>query len=337
MDPGHSRPGKRGEQGDKGSMKVWHRILLGAAILTGGVILFKELIGHSPVSLFAPAGPVAGSQSRLILTMAGLMLIVVIPAFVALFTIAWKYRAGNTKAKYDPERIGGFGKELILWAIPAALIAVLAVMNWKSVHALDPYSPVRSISGARPLTVEVVALPWKWLFIYPEQGIAAVNYLEFPERTPIRLKLTADAPMSSFWIPRLGSQMYAMAAMMTQLNLEASATGEYPGRATEINGKGYAGMTFPARAVTAEDFKAWVARVKAGPNTLDMAAYNALAAPSEGNPPAFYASVDGGLFNTVMMKFMVPASTGAANLSPMRMGMEMPAGSDMGSMPGMRK
>jgi cytochrome o ubiquinol oxidase subunit 2 len=303
-------------------------------IVTGGGVLFKELVGHSTVALFAPAGPTAGSQSRLIATLAGLMLLVAIPTFITLFTVAWKYRAGGRNENYEPERTGGFRKELLLWAIPAALIAVLAVLNWKSVHELDPYSPVRSVSGAQPLTVEVVALPWKWLFIYPKQGIASVNYLEFPERTPLQLKLTAEGPMSSFWIPQLGSQMYAMAAMMTQLNLEASATGEYLGRNTEINGKGYAGMTFPARSVTAAEFDAWVAKVKKGPNRLDTAAYTALAAPSEGNPPVFYASVDGSLFDTVMMKFMVPASTGMAGSSSMP-GMEMPAGMDMDSMPGM--
>jgi len=322
---------------DNGIMKVWYRILLGAVIITGGVILFKELVGHSTVSLFEPAGPTAGSQSRLIKTMAGLMLLVVIPTFIALFTTAWKYRAGSPEAKYDPEHTGGFGKEMILWAIPAALIAVLALMNWKSAQELDPYLPTRSLSGARPLTVEVVALPWKWLFIYPKQGFATVNYLQFPERTPIHFKLSADGPMSSFWIPQLGSQIYAMAAMMTQLNLEASAAGEYAGKATEINGEGYARMTFTAKAVTADDFTAWVARVKAGSNKLDMAAYNALAAPSEGVPPAFYASVERGLFDTILMKFMVPASTGMANSSPMQRDMEMPAGMDMRSMPGMRK
>jgi cytochrome o ubiquinol oxidase subunit 2 len=282
-------------------------------------------------SFFNPAGPVAAAQAHLIELMVGLMLIIVVPMFILLFTFARRYRAGNKKltAKdYEPEHASRAAwSQLVLWAIPAALIVVLGVLNWQSAHALDPQhsldpsaSAVAAGDGA-PLVIEVVALPWKWLFIYPAQNIATVNIIKFPAGEPVHFELTADAPMSSFWIPQLGSQIYAMAAMMTQLNLLASTTGEYTGRDTEINGEGYAGMTFEADSVTPGDFAAWVAEVQGSvagaatstststpltypPLTLDI--YNALAAPSENNPVAYYSSVAPGLFGGVMMKYMMP-------------------------------
>ncbi len=147
-----------------------------------------------------------------------------------------------------------------LWAVPIILIASLSVLNWKSTHELDPYQPIAS--NAPPLTVEVVALDWKFLFIYPQQNIATVNFIEFPVNTPLNFQLTADAPMSSFWIPQLGSQIYAMPAMSTQLHLIANSTGDFRGMDTEINGAGFSGMKFAARSVSQTDFNAWVASVK---------------------------------------------------------------------------
>jgi len=222
------------------------------------------------MGVFDPQGPVALEERNLIVIAVVLMLLVAIPMLVALYTFAWKYRAGNKKAKHDPERVGGTWRQLIWWAIPAALIAVIAVINWKSTHALDPTNAIASSNA--PLTIQVVALEWKWLFIYPTQGIATVNFIQFPENTPVHFELTADAPMSSFWIPQLGSQIYAMAAMETQLNLMADTTGEFTGKDTEINGAGYAGMTFIAKSSSQADFNAWVASVQNSSNTLDVAA-----------------------------------------------------------------
>jgi cytochrome o ubiquinol oxidase subunit II len=287
-------------------------------------------------SFFNPAGPVAAAQAHLIELMVGLMLIIVVPMFILLFTFARKYRAGNKKltAKdYEPDHASRAAwSQLVLWAIPAALIVVLGILNWQSAHALDPSVALAPSAAAlaagdgAPLTIEVVALPWKWLFIYPAQNIATVNFIEFPAGEPVHFELTADAPMSSFWIPQLGSQIYAMAAMETQLNLLASSTGEFTGRDTEINGEGYAGMTFEADSVTPGDFAGWVAEVQASgaagaatstfvagaptypPLTMDV--YNTLSAPSENNPVAYYSSVASGLFDGVMMKYMMPMGTG---------------------------
>ncbi|HVO28500.1 MAG TPA: COX aromatic rich motif-containing protein [Candidatus Paceibacterota bacterium] len=261
------------------------------------------------IALFMPAGPVAAQERTLIVTMVLLMLVVVVPMFIALFTIARRYRSGNPKAKHVPDGRHRGWTELWLWAVPAALVAVLGTLCWQYAHALDPYRPIASPNP--PLTVQVVALEWKWLFIYPQQDIATVNYLEFPAGTPVHFELTADAPMSSFWIPRLGSQIYAMAAMETQLNLLASTTGEYVGKDTEINGAGYAGMTFTANSVSPSDFNAWVASVQASGtySALDQNAYAALAMPSEYAPPAYYSSVQENLFDNIMMEYMEPSPT----------------------------
>jgi cytochrome o ubiquinol oxidase subunit II len=285
-------------------------------------------------ALLSPAGTIASQERHLIILAVSLMLIVAIPMFVILFTFARKYRAGNpaAEAKHAPNLDHNPWVTFGLWAVPITLISVLSVINWNSTHTLDPYQPIAS--NVAPLPVEVIALPWKFLFIYPEQGIATVNLLEFSENTPLNFELTADAPMSSFWIPQLGSQIYAMPAMSTQLHLIADTTGDFRGMDTEINGAGFSGMKFIARSVSSSDFAAWVASVKQASTTLDLAAYNALAAPSEYNPEASYASVDQGLYNYVVMKYMIPASeiatssvdaTSSAQMDSMQMmpGMQM--------------
>jgi len=265
-------------------------------------------MGGSVVALFDPKGAVAGQQTWLIEESVLLMLVIVVPMFVFLFTIAWKYRAGNNDASYDPDRKHTVWNELVLWALPAVIIVGLSVPAWRATHAVDPYQPIAS--DAESMTIQVVALPWKWLFIYPAQNIATINYVAFPEKTPIRFELTADGPMSSFWIPQLGSQMYAMAAMQTQLNLIASSTGNFRGKDMEINGDGYAGMTFMAQSLSQSDFDAWVASVKQATSSLGTKEYQALAAPSENNPQAVYASIDPSLYTNIMMQYMAPQPSG---------------------------
>ncbi|HUZ92870.1 MAG TPA: COX aromatic rich motif-containing protein [Candidatus Paceibacterota bacterium] len=278
--------------------------------------------------VFNPQGPVAAQERDLIVIAVLIMLSIAIPLLVTLYAFARKYRAGNKKAVYDPEHTGGAFGQLILWAVPAAAIVVIAVLNWRSTHALDPYKPI--VSSVPPLTIEVVALEWKWLFFYPTQGIATVNFIQFPVDTPIHFELTADAPMSSFWIPQLGGQIYAMAAMQTQLNLMADAPGEYTGKDTEINGAGYSGMTFVANATSAADFDAWVASVRHSSSSLTMDGYNALAAPSENNPPAYYSSVEKNLYDTILMKYMIPPTSSMPEASS-----SMQGGAASGTMPDM--
>jgi cytochrome o ubiquinol oxidase subunit 2 len=179
----------------------------------------------------------------------------------------------------------------------------MAVHTWNETHELDPYKPLKS--EVEPLEIQVVAMDWKWLFIYPKQGIASLNYFQFPERTPIHLKLAADgSPMNSFWLPQLSGQIYAMSGMVTQLHLMADAPGIYKGRAAEINGEGYADMTFIAKSTTESDFEEWVANVKQSPLQLNNHLYNKLIAPSLNNPTTLYSTVEEGLFNKIVMKYM---------------------------------
>ena len=298
---------------------------LGFFSLALNAIFFVSLpMNAHAAGVFDPQGPIAGQERDVIVTVASLMLLVAIPLLITLFTFAWKYRAGNPKSKetYSPERTKGVFRELIWWTIPAVIIVTISIINWRSTHALDPYKPITSAN--QPITIQVVALQWKWLFIYPAQGIATVNFVEFPAQTPVHFELTADAPMSSFWIPQLGSQIYAMSGMQTQMELMASGTGEYAGRNTEINGVGYSGMTFTAKSVSQEDFNAWVAQVKQSPNPLTMETYNTLAAPSENNPQALYSSFDANLYSTILMKPMAPMSAPASTSMPANMeGMKM--------------
>jgi cytochrome o ubiquinol oxidase subunit II len=291
--------------------------------------------------VFDPQGPVALQERNIIVFAVVLMLFVAIPLIITLYTFAWKYRAGNKNAKHEPERVGHVRGQLIFWAILAFFIVIISTLNWFSTHALDPAKPLAS--NAKPITIQVVALEWKWLFIYPEQQIATVNYIQFPAGTPVHFELTADGPMSSFWIPELGSQIYAMAAMQTQINLMASTTGEFVGKNTEINGAGFAGMTFMAKASSQADFDAWVASVKASSKYLSVDEYNVLAAPSQDSPATFYSGVDQALYGEILNKYMIPSTSSveapgvppdAQQVMPANMpGMQMMQGSQTAPQP----
>jgi cytochrome o ubiquinol oxidase subunit 2 len=295
-------------------MTLGRRILLMGLFGLSLVLLFSALIGTRPVALFAPAGTVATHERDVILLSFGTMLVMAIPMLVLLYLVAWRYRESNTKVSYKPKSVAKVRGELVLWALPTVIVLILWGVTWKSSHALDPFTPIAS--DRKPVAIQVVALPWKWLFIYPDQGIATVNQITIPAHTPVHFDLTADGPMSSFWIPQLGSQMYAMAAMHTQLNLMATTEGIYPGRNTEINGEGYAGMTFNATVVSPEAFEAWAAEAKRSAEVLDDESYRVLAAPSADHPPVIYSSVEPGLFATAMMKDMMPTSTQADHEVP---------------------
>ena len=253
--------------------------------------------------LMHPKGIVAQSELHLIGINYLLMLIVILPTLVLLFIVVWRYRAKNEKAKYEPEhRLTAF-KELLLWITPTIVIAVMTVITWKAAHELDPYEPLKS--DVKPLAIQVVALDWKWLFIYPEQEIAVVNFVQFPAGTPIHFTLAADgSPMNSFWIPQLSGQIYSMAGMTTQLHMMADEPGIYSGRAAEINGMGFADMTFVAKSTTQADFEEWIASVKQQPIQLTELVYNELLTPSSNHPVVTYASVEKDLFNKIVMKYM---------------------------------
>lgn len=282
------------------------KLVCGALAVAGAIAGLAGYIRHYGIAVLQPKGQIADKQFRLIIVSTLLMLIVVLPVFWLTFWIAWKYRESNTKARYTPDWDHHPVLESIWWGLPCAIILVLAVVAWKSSHELDQSRPI--YSSVMPLKVQVVAMDWKWLFIYPDHGIATVNYFEFPANRPVDFQITSDAPMNSFWIPSLGGQIYAMAGMSTQLHLIASLTGSYAGSSANLSGQGFAGMKFKAVSVSDIDFNDWVGQVSQSVGKLDMSSYYKLAAPSQDNPPANYAVTDPNVYDKVIMKYMAPRS-----------------------------
>lgn len=290
-----------------------YKLIFFLLFLVGLTVLLTTLVKGHNVALFNSKGPIAAAEGNLIVTAVAFMFALVIPVFVFTFFVVWKYRAGNREEKPVLEPVHNHGIEFFWWFLPSAIIFILAVITWQSTHALDPFKPL--VSDKKAITIQVVSLQWKWLFIYPEQNIATVNFIEFPFNTPVNFELTADAPMNSFWIPQLAGQMYAMPGMSTQLHVMATSPGEFSGSAAEINGQGFSGMKFMAKADSKADFEAWVKSVKASSKYLDFNEYNELAKPSENNPVIFYSEAEMNLYNKIIMKFM-PASPAGGPSAP---------------------
>ncbi len=280
-------------------------VLVIAAAVAGFAVL---LHGHT-VAVLNPKGQVAAKELHLMITATMLMLIVVVPVFVLTFWISWKFRASNTQAVYTPDWDHNRLIETIWWGVPTLLILALSVITWQSSHELDPFKPLASTQP--PLTIQVVALQWKWLFIYPEQHIATVNYVQFPVNTPVNFVITSDAPMNSFWIPQLGGQIYAMSGMSTRISLLADQSGTYQGSSANLSGHGFAGMKFAATAQPTADFDSWVDSIKRAPNTLSSSQYAQLAKPSSNNPMAAYSHPGEGLYDDIVMKYMSPTNAPA--------------------------
>jgi cytochrome o ubiquinol oxidase subunit 2 len=277
--------------------KIWSILVpAGLALLLSSC---KEAV------LLNPKGLLGQEELDLIIIALVLMLLIVIPVIVMTFIFAYKYRETNTKAKYDPDWHHSNKIETVVWGIPIVIIVILATITWKTTHTLDPYKPIE-VPGVKPLTIQVVALDWRWLFIYPEQNIATINFVQFPENVPIDFKVTADAPMNSFMIPQIGGQIYAMAGMQTHLHLIADTPGDYAGRSVSYSGHGFSGMTFVARVSSASDFQAWVAKVKQGPQQLSASLYNQLSQQSCESEQHFYSAVSPRLYDNIIMKYMMP-------------------------------
>ena len=273
-----------------------------------GVLTFvtASLLSGCNAALLEPAGKIAADEKHLIIVSTLLMLIVVIPVIFLTLFFAWKYRASNTSATYMPNWSYSHRIEAVVWAVPIAIILVLGVITWKTTHELDPYKPLES--SVKPIEVQVVALDWKWLFIYPEQHIATINEIQFPAGTPVNFKITSDTVMNVFFIPQLGSQIYAMAGMQTQVHLIADQPGVYDGLSTNFSGAGFPDMKFTATATSQADFDAWVAKVKASGNKLGLDNYADLAKPSSKAPVKYFASVEPVLFAAVLDKYMDKSS-----------------------------
>jgi len=245
-----------------------------------------------------PQGPIASAQLLLLLNSTAIMLVVVIPVILATLGFAWWYRSSNAQASRSTDEGYEGRTEFVLWSIPTLIVILLGGVIWISSHQLDPRAPIPS--NGNPLRVEVVALDWKWLFIYPDQGIAAVNQLVIPAATPVSFRLTSATVMNSFFVPQLGSQIYTMGGMTTHLNLLADAPGEFPGFSAMFSGDGFAEMRFIAKAVPAGDFDSWVAQVRGSGSALDLPAYAELAKPSQAVPPKTYRSVEPKLFDRII-------------------------------------
>lgn len=247
-----------------------------------------------------PAGSIGLAERGLIIHAVLLMLIVVVPVYVLLFFFAWRYRASNKKAAYTPNWEHAKVDELIWWAIPFEIILVLGALTWSSTHELDPRKPLPT--PVAPMTIEVVALNWKWLFVYPEEGVATVGTLVMPTERPVRFNITADAPMNSFWIPQLGGQVYAMTGMVNSLHLMANVPGVYKGGSANYSGDGFAHMNFEVRALPQDSFDEWVMSLRASSLALDPVAYETLREPSTGDVIE-YGLVDPTLFASIVERF----------------------------------
>lgn len=256
---------------------------------------------HTNIPVLNPQGQVGKQELALFVFTIILSLVVVVPVFTLLLVISLKYREKNAhKNKYAPDWDTNKRLEAAWWGIPIAIILVLSVVTWVTSHQLDPMKPLAS--NVAPLKVQVVALQWKWLFIYPDQQVASVNQLEIPEKTPISFFITSDAPMNAFWIPSLGSQIYAMSGMTSHLQLIADSTGDYEGRSANISGTHFADMHFAVHSVTGDDFAQWVKGAKSA-QELTMASYNQLSQPGVVAQPTMYLLKDDMLFDSIVAKY----------------------------------
>ena len=256
--------------------------------------------------LFDPKGPVADSQMTLIIVTTLVMLIVVIPVTIMGVWFPYRYRKGNTTQEYKPDWEHSNKIEAVVWAIPILIIIVLGVITYITSYTLDPRKPIESDKPT--MVIQVVAMDWKWLFIYPEQEIATVNEIAIPVDVPVEFLITSDTVMNSFFIPHLGSQIYAMSGMENRLHLMASEEGVYPGYSANYSGFGFSGMKFSTHATSDQGFADWVAKVKAEGSPLDDATLSQLRVKSRDVQPIYYSSVNPLLFSNIIEKF-----TGALN------------------------
>jgi cytochrome o ubiquinol oxidase subunit 2 len=245
-----------------------------------------------------PQGPIASAERLLLINSTAIMLVVVIPVILATLAFAWWYRASNSRASRSTDESYEERVEFVVWSIPALTVILLSGVIWIGSHQLDPRAPISA--KADPLRVDVVSLDWKWLFIYPDHGVAAVNQLIIPAGTPVEFRLTSATVMNSFFVPQLGSQIYTMGGMTTHLNLLADKPGEYPGFSANFSGDGFSEMRFVVRSVTPDDFNAWLDQARGSGPDLDDAAYAELAKPSKAVPPTSYRSVDPKLFERIL-------------------------------------
>ncbi|WP_255592965.1 ubiquinol oxidase subunit II [Bordetella sp. BOR01] len=309
-----------------------------AALILPVLGVLGALGGCSKAVLLSPSGDVAWQLRDIILVSTGLMLLIIVPVIAATLWFAWRYRETNAEATYSPDWDHSTILELLIWAAPLLIIIALSALTWVSTHQLDPYRPLSRIdadrpvpAGVKPLEVQVVALDWKWLFLYPGQGIATVNELAAPVDRPIEFKITSSSVMNSFYIPALAGQIYAMPGMQTRLHAVINHPGEYDGFSANYSGAGFSQMRFKFHGLSQADFDQWVQTGKASGNALDRAAYLQLEQPSVAAPVQRFGNVEPSLYDAILNRCVQPGTdcargmAGAICRAPRQATLELPS------------
>lgn len=285
----------------------WARRLAAAAV--------PLLLSGCDMVVMNPTGDIARQQRDLILVATGLMLLVIVPVLALIVVFALRYRKGKNPQAYDPSFTHSTRIELVVWSIPLIIIGVLGAITWVTTHKLDPFRPLDRIApgrpippGTKPLEIDVVAMDWKWLFIYPEQGIATVNELALPVDVPVQFKITATSQMNTFYAPTLAGMIYAMPGMQSMLHAVLNEPGDTWGYSGNYTGAGYTDMRFQLHGVDQAGFDQWVATVKASPDALSTARYVALDQPSEKVPVMHFGSVPAGIFKRAVNQCVAPGT-----------------------------
>jgi cytochrome o ubiquinol oxidase subunit II len=283
------------------------------------VLVVAGMLADCSESIFDARGPIGAANSQILLNALGIMLVIVVPTIIGVLVFAWWFRASNTRARYQPGFVYSGRIEIIVWAIPLLVILFLGGVIWIGAHALDPFKPIETQD--KPVEVQVVSLDWKWLFVYPDLGIASVNDLVVPTKVPVHFSLTSASVMNMFFVPQLGSMVATMNGMVTQLWLQAGQAAELYGQSSQFSGGGFAGMNFAVHAVPPDRFQQWAATTRQTGPVLDAAGYLALLQPSQNVAPFTYRSVAANLFDDIASQKFPPgpgpqASSGAAAIRP---------------------
>lgn len=279
-------------------------------------VALVAVLGGCAGAVLDPAGDIARQQRDIIYFSTAIMLLIIVPVIVLIILFAWRYRVGNEDATYDPDFDHSTSLELVIWSAPLLIIICLGALTWWSTHLLDPFRPLDRVAAgkpidrkAKPLVVQVVSLDWKWLFIYPEQGIATVNELALPVDRQVRFEMTSTNMMNTFYAPTLAGMIYTMPGMRSQLHAVLNRPGMYDGMSANYSGAGFSDMHFKLYGVSQGGFDAWVARVKASGKTLDTPTFLAVEKPSEKVPPMYFAGVDATLFDRIYKRCVQPGTT----------------------------
>ena len=266
------------------------------------VLIGVATLGGCTDGVFDPKGPIALAERQILLNALGIMLAIVIPVILATLGVAFWFRASNERARYRPNFAYSGRLEMLVWSIPAMTVFLVGGVAWVGSHDLSPRKPIAST--VKPLRVQVASLDWKWLFIYPDEGVASVNYLAIPVGMPVSFELTSSGVMNSFFVPQLGSQIYTMAGMVTRLHLQADHSGSYRGMSAQFSGEGFADMYFNVEVVAPEKFSEWIDTARNVGGELNVTTYADLAKPSASVAPFTYRSVAPGLFDSIRVSEM---------------------------------